>query len=82
MKIRVGFELVYEFAQKCPMVLMLNVHPSRSTDLVRPDHLRITVGLEAQNRALMDVLSCTRHKTNVHEAGRLLEQNGQSISGR
>jgi transglutaminase-like putative cysteine protease len=42
MKIRVGFELVYEFAQKCPMVLMLNVHPSRSTDLVRPDHLRIT----------------------------------------
>ena len=42
MKIRVGFELVYEFAEKCPVVLMLNVHPSRSADLVQADHLRIT----------------------------------------
>jgi error-prone DNA polymerase len=25
----------------------------------------------------MDVLTCTRHKTNVHEAGRLLEQNAE-----
>jgi len=30
-----------------------------------------------KNRALMDVLTCTRHKTNVHEAGRLLEQNAE-----
>ncbi len=29
------------------------------------------------NRALMDVLTCTRHKTNVDEAGRLLEQNSE-----
>jgi len=28
-----------------------------------------------KNRCLMDVLTCTRHKTNVAEAGRLLEQN-------
>jgi error-prone DNA polymerase len=28
-----------------------------------------------RNRCLMDVLTCTRHKTNVFEAGRLLEQN-------
>jgi error-prone DNA polymerase len=28
-------------------------------------------------RALMDVLTCTRHKTNVDEAGRLLEQNSE-----
>jgi transglutaminase-like putative cysteine protease len=41
MKIRVGFELVYECPQSTPMVLMLNVHPSRATDLVRPDHLHI-----------------------------------------
>ncbi len=30
-----------------------------------------------QKRALMDVLTCTRHKTNVAEAGRLLEQNAE-----
>ena len=30
-----------------------------------------------KKRALMDVLTCTRHKTNVEEAGRLLEQNSE-----
>ncbi|HVO97947.1 MAG TPA: error-prone DNA polymerase [Bryobacteraceae bacterium] len=29
------------------------------------------------NRALMDVLTCARHKTNVDEAGCLLEQNSE-----
>ena len=42
MKIRVGFELVYEFAQSTPMVLMLNVHPSRTGDLLKPDQLQIS----------------------------------------
>jgi transglutaminase-like putative cysteine protease len=42
MKIRVGFGLVYEFAQKTPAILMLNVHPSRASDLVQPDELWIT----------------------------------------
>jgi error-prone DNA polymerase len=30
-----------------------------------------------EKRPLMDVLTCTRHKTNVMEAGRLLEQNSE-----
>jgi error-prone DNA polymerase len=30
-----------------------------------------------QKRPLMDVLTCTRHKTNVMDAGRLLEQNSE-----
>jgi transglutaminase-like putative cysteine protease len=37
MLIRLGYELVYEFAQATPMILNLNVHYSRSQDLVRPD---------------------------------------------
>ena len=45
MLIRVGFELVYEFAQKTPLVLMLIVHPSRARDLVQPDHLRVSPAL-------------------------------------
>ena len=40
MRIRVGFELVYEFAESTPMVLMLNVHPSRAGDLLKPDQLQ------------------------------------------
>ena len=39
MKIRVGYELVYECPQPTPMILMLNVHYSRVSDLVAPDHL-------------------------------------------
>ncbi len=39
MKIRVGYELVYECPQPTPMVLMLNVHYSRVSDLIAPDHL-------------------------------------------
>jgi hypothetical protein len=42
MQIRVGFEIVYEFAARTPAVLMLNVHPSRATDIIKPDQLRIT----------------------------------------
>ena len=41
MKIRVGFDFAYEFVAPTPMVLMLNVHPSRASDLIKPDHLRI-----------------------------------------
>ncbi len=39
MKIRVGYELVYECPQPTPMVLMLSVHYSRASDLIAPDHL-------------------------------------------
>ncbi len=42
MKIRVGFELAYEFAQSTPMLLMLNVHPSRACDLLKPDQLQVS----------------------------------------
>ena len=39
MQIRVGCELTYECPQPTPMILMLNVHFSRSADIVVPDHL-------------------------------------------
>ena len=42
MQIRVGFEMVYEFVARTPMVLMLNVHPSRAADIIEPDELRTT----------------------------------------
>ena len=39
MKIRIGYELIYECSQAIPMILMLNVHYSRVPDLIIPDYL-------------------------------------------
>jgi transglutaminase-like putative cysteine protease len=39
-RIRVGYDLSYRCAQATPMVLVLNVHYSRASDLERPDILR------------------------------------------
>ncbi len=39
MQIRAGFEIVYECPQPTPMILMLNIHYSRASDLAVPDHL-------------------------------------------
>jgi len=37
--IEVGYDLIYDCPQPTPMLLMLNVHYSRASDLVKPDHL-------------------------------------------
>jgi transglutaminase-like putative cysteine protease len=39
MKIRAGYEIIYECPQPTPMILMLSVHPSRFADLVTWDRL-------------------------------------------
>ena len=41
-KIQLGFDLTYACVDWTPMILMLNVHPSRAGDLITPDRLRIT----------------------------------------
>jgi transglutaminase-like putative cysteine protease len=40
MQIRVGYELTYQCPQPTPMILALNVHFTRVSDLVAPDHIR------------------------------------------
>ncbi|MEO8298216.1 MAG: transglutaminase family protein [Burkholderiales bacterium] len=42
MQIRVGFEMAYHCPQPTPMILALNIHYSRASDLVRPDYLVTT----------------------------------------
>ena len=42
MQIRAGYELIYNFPKPTPLILTLNIHYSRASDLIRPDHL-ITV---------------------------------------
>jgi transglutaminase-like putative cysteine protease len=39
MYIRIGYELIYDCPQPTPMILTLNVHYTRVSDLVVPDHL-------------------------------------------
>jgi transglutaminase-like putative cysteine protease len=39
MKIRVGYELIYDFPQHTPMIVVLGTHFSRASDVVVPDFL-------------------------------------------
>jgi transglutaminase-like putative cysteine protease len=39
MQLRIGYELIYRFFQPTPVILVLNVHESRASDLIVPDRL-------------------------------------------
>ena len=40
MQIRVGYDLAFDCPQAMPMIVMLNIHYSRASDIIRPDNLR------------------------------------------
>lgn len=42
MQIRVGCELVHSCPQPTPMIVMLSIHYTRVSDIVKPDHLILT----------------------------------------
>ena len=42
MKLRVGYELQYEFSQPTPLIAMLNIHFSRVADPAAADHIVIS----------------------------------------
>ncbi len=42
MKFRVGYELQYDFPQPTPVILMLNIHFTRVSDLAMPDHMIVS----------------------------------------
>jgi hypothetical protein len=39
MKIRVGYELIYDFPQSTPIVMVLGIHFTRAPDVIVPDYL-------------------------------------------
>ncbi len=45
MQIRVGYELLYSCPQPTPMILTLNVHYTRASDMIRPDHMVLQPGV-------------------------------------
>jgi transglutaminase-like putative cysteine protease len=47
MRIRAGYELVYECPKPTPMILCLNIHPSRRVDLLTDQVLSFTPPVEA-----------------------------------
>jgi len=60
MRIRVGYELIYDCPQPTPMIATLSIHYSRASDLVTPDNLLTTPSIPI--RAYRDSFGnwCTR----------------------
>ncbi len=42
MKIRVGYELIYDFPQPTPVIMVLGIHFTRASDVIVPDYLTIS----------------------------------------
>ena len=72
MHIRAGYEIVYECAQPTPMMLVLNVHPSRSASLLSPDRIQFSEPIAATEYRDSFGNACTRI---VAPAGRLTIAN-------
>ncbi len=69
MKIRIGYRLTYDCPQPTPMILMLNVHYSRTGDLVWPDNIMTTPSVPLSGYRDLFGNWCTRL---VAPAGRLV----------
>ncbi len=41
MQLRTGYELIYSFPQPTPIILVVNIHDSRASDIVVPDYLTV-----------------------------------------
>jgi hypothetical protein len=41
-KIRVGYEMIYDFPQPTPMIMVMGVHFTRASDIITPDYLTTT----------------------------------------
>ena len=39
MKIRIGFEMIYDFPQATPLIAVVGTHFTRASDVISPDHL-------------------------------------------
>jgi hypothetical protein len=39
MKIRVGYELIYDFPKSTPVIMVLGTHFTRASDVIVPDYL-------------------------------------------
>ena len=56
MKLRVGYELVYECAQPTPMMLMLNTHFSHAQDMLSADLLVVNPPVAIRSIAIASAI--------------------------
>jgi len=42
MKIRIGYEMIYDFSQPTPMIMVLGTRFTRASDVIVPDYLTIS----------------------------------------
>ncbi len=68
MQFRIGYELVYNFPQPTPIILVVNIHDSRASDLVVTD--RLTVEPSVRVHGYRDVFGNQCHRV-LAPAGRL-----------
>jgi hypothetical protein len=59
MKIRIGFEMIYDFPQPTPLIALVGTHFTRASDILVPDYLTISPsgGLDRRVVTLLAVLS-------------------------
>jgi transglutaminase-like putative cysteine protease len=60
LKIRAGYDIAFNCLQDAPMVLMLNVHPSRQSDLLTEHRIRFSPNVVARDFVDMFGNICTR----------------------
>ena len=41
MKIRVGFEMIYDFPQPTPLIAVVGTHFTRASDIIVPDQIAV-----------------------------------------
>src|SRR5690242_12698431 len=48
MLIRLGYDIQFDVPAPVPMIVLLNVHPSRRQSLLEPDHVRVEPAVNVQ----------------------------------
>jgi transglutaminase-like putative cysteine protease len=74
MQIRFGYEFKYDFEQSTALILALNVHYSRSSDLVVPDHVIVSPRVDV--RGYRDAFGNWRNRLLVPAGATRLSGNG------
>ena len=75
MHIRVGYELIYHCPQATPMILLVNMHYSRASDIVVPDYLTtdpsvpITAYRDPFGNWCNRIVAPSKHRSHVRGCG-------------
>ena len=71
LKIRVGYEIIYDFPQPTPMIMVLGMHFTRASDVIIPDFLTVSPSVDdhALSRRLRQLVQPHRRTGRPRAAG-------------